>query len=101
MVTIKLSDSEARLVWGILDGAADAGACEGGLSQEEHQAVWKAIDQIVEQTVPKRKAIRARKGGVASSANKAGQMVTCEHCDGKGERIPGSECPDCHGRGYL
>ena len=49
-ITIRLTPKQAGLVWGILDGAADAGACEDGLTRAEHVAVGRVIDQILSQT---------------------------------------------------
>ena len=54
-VTITLTEAKARHVWAILDGASDAGACEGGLTPAERKAIQSAIDQILDQLPHKRK----------------------------------------------
>jgi hypothetical protein len=47
MVTIRLSPSNARLVALNIDGWLDAGACEGGLEDDERAALHSAYDQIL------------------------------------------------------
>ena len=39
--TISLTAREAKLLWGFIDGCADAGACEGGNTQEESKVLSK------------------------------------------------------------
>lgn len=46
-MTIMLTPDEASLVWGLLDGQMDAGACEGGLSKAEHDACGKVCDALI------------------------------------------------------
>ena len=41
--TLKLTARQAQLVWDILDGAGDAGACEDGLTLMERQS----LDQVM------------------------------------------------------
>lgn len=38
-ITLKLTPRQARILWAILDGQADAGACEGGNRPEEARAI--------------------------------------------------------------
>ena len=53
--TIKLTHAQALLVWGILDGVADAGSCEGGLTKEDHDAVSAVVDQLNDYILKTRK----------------------------------------------
>jgi hypothetical protein len=46
-LTMKLTAREANIVWGLLDGALDAGQCEGGLSAEETEAASKVADALL------------------------------------------------------
>ncbi|QJW57033.1 hypothetical protein HL670_03930 [Serratia plymuthica] len=46
MVTIKLTDREAELVFGNADGWMDAGSCDDGLEADEMAALMKLTDQI-------------------------------------------------------
>lgn len=43
--TFRLSAAHAKALWGIVDGAADAGACKGGLNRVEHAACQRFLDQ--------------------------------------------------------
>lgn len=45
-MTVSLTAHEARLVWGLLDGVIDAGACEDGLSEQERDAAWKVLTAL-------------------------------------------------------
>jgi hypothetical protein len=49
MVTIRLTDEEAKLVAQNVDGWIDAGSCEGGLTASEKDALNKLYDQIMRQ----------------------------------------------------
>lgn len=49
VTTIKLSPKEALIIWKIIDGALDAGACEDGLTENENNALEKASDQLIKQ----------------------------------------------------
>lgn len=46
MVTLKLTDEEARLIYANADGWLDAGAGDGGLTQPEKDALRKLCDLI-------------------------------------------------------
>lgn len=37
-VNLRLTPLQARILWNIIDGAADAGACADGLTAEESEA---------------------------------------------------------------
>lgn len=50
-VTIRLSPAQAKLVWGFVDGALDAGACEGGITAKERAALLRTSEQLLAQTV--------------------------------------------------
>lgn len=45
-LTIKLTAREAHIVRGFLDGCLDAGACEGGITPEERDALLKVADAL-------------------------------------------------------
>ena len=44
---VSLTKREARIVWGLLDGAMDAGACAGGLTEEEQGAAQRVADALL------------------------------------------------------
>jgi hypothetical protein len=44
---VSLTKREALLVWGLLDGALDAGACTGGLTEEENTATARVADALL------------------------------------------------------
>jgi hypothetical protein len=46
MVTIKLTEKQARLVWQNADGWLDAGACKDGLTPDEDNALHRLSEQI-------------------------------------------------------
>ena len=46
MVSIRLTEDEARYVFMNTDGWLDAGACDGGLEADERAALHKLCDQI-------------------------------------------------------
>ena len=48
-VSLKLTPKQAKILWGVVDGAQDAGSCEDGLTQEEHRALERVIDQLLDQ----------------------------------------------------
>lgn len=50
--SISLSKREAKIVWGLLDGALDAGACPGGLTQEEARATSRVADALLRFSAP-------------------------------------------------
>ena len=47
--SLKLTPYQARVLWGIIDGAADAGACSGGLEPREHEALESINNQLLKQ----------------------------------------------------
>ncbi|WP_454878638.1 hypothetical protein [Serratia inhibens] len=49
MVTIKLTDKEAEIIFLNADGWMDAGACSDGLGADEMAALTKLTDQIMAQ----------------------------------------------------
>lgn len=61
MVTIRLTDKEANLVWRNADGWMDAGACNDGLEPDEMDALQKLCQQILDQTVRKKNAAKKSK----------------------------------------
>lgn len=38
-ITIRLTAYQRKVLWGVVDGAADAGACDGGLTPRESSAL--------------------------------------------------------------
>ena len=46
-IRIRLTASQARLVWGLLDGAMDAGACADGLTAAENEACSIVADALL------------------------------------------------------
>lgn len=46
-ITIKLTPAQARILWGVVDGAADAGACDGGLEPHEAAALNQITDKLL------------------------------------------------------
>lgn len=51
-VTIRISPQQAKILWGIVDGALDAGACADGLSRKESNALNAVCTQILSQITP-------------------------------------------------
>lgn len=51
-ITVRLTPRQAHIVWGIVDGAADAGACADGLSKTESAALNSVCSQILSQITP-------------------------------------------------
>lgn len=49
-VLIKLTKDQALIIWHQIDGWLDAGSCDGGLEDEEIDAMEAVLDQISEQT---------------------------------------------------
>lgn len=45
--SIMLTCDEANTVWGLLDGALDAGCCEGGLTEAERDAAHKVSSALL------------------------------------------------------
>jgi hypothetical protein len=50
--SISLSKREAKLVWGLLDGAMDAGACADGLTEEEKSATERVANALLKFSRP-------------------------------------------------
>lgn len=46
-VTLKLTERQALLLWNIIDGAADAGACEGGLTPDEQSLLSDISEKLL------------------------------------------------------
>lgn len=46
-ITIRLTPYQAKVLWGIVDGALDAGACADGLTQTESAALEIVSQQII------------------------------------------------------
>lgn len=46
-ITLKLTPLQARILWGVVDGAADAGACDGGLEPHEATALNQITDKLL------------------------------------------------------
>jgi hypothetical protein len=55
-VTVRLTLQAAKALWGIVDGAQDAGACEGGLTPQENRACTSFLEQVSPHLVAARKA---------------------------------------------
>lgn len=49
-VVIKLTKAQAKKVWLSVDGWLDAGGCDGGLDDDEREALESLNDQISDQT---------------------------------------------------
>lgn len=47
-ITITLTPYQAKILWGVVDGAADAGACEGGNTQQETDALIAVTDKLLD-----------------------------------------------------
>lgn len=47
-IILKLTPRQAKLLWDIIDGAADAGACDDGLTPIER----RGLDQIMTKLLP-------------------------------------------------
>lgn len=63
-VVVRLTPEEADLIWRNADGWSDAGACEGGLTEAEHEALGELQDQISRQIHKRqRQAAKARRAG--------------------------------------
>lgn len=48
-ITLQLTPYQARILWGVVDGAADAGACKGGLEPSEAKALDLISDKLLAQ----------------------------------------------------
>jgi len=48
-ITIKLTPYQARVLWGVVDGAIDAGACADGLTRRESNALNSVTDKLLKQ----------------------------------------------------
>lgn len=46
-ITLTLTPYQARVLWGVIDGAMDAGACEGGLEPKESDALNAIDDKLL------------------------------------------------------
>lgn len=62
LITIKLTLDQARILWGVVDGALDAGACEGGLEEHEAEAL-RHVDSQLLRHFDKWRAAHAAKDG--------------------------------------
>lgn len=47
LITLKLTPKQAKILWQTIDGAADAGACEGGLTKDEAEALGTIIKKLM------------------------------------------------------
>lgn len=47
MVTLKLTPIQAKILFNTIDGAADAGSCEGGCTQQELQALGAITKKLI------------------------------------------------------
>lgn len=48
-ILVKLTPYQAKVLWGIVDGAVDAGACKDGLSERESEALNDCTTQLLRQ----------------------------------------------------
>lgn len=48
-IKIELTPRQALILWKIIDGAADAGACDDGLYVAEAQALHQIVDKLMSQ----------------------------------------------------
>lgn len=46
-ITINLTPIQARILWAVVYGASDAGACEGGNTPQEAKALNQITDKLV------------------------------------------------------
>lgn len=46
-LTISLTPAEAKIVFNTLDGQADAGACEGGNTEQESEALNSVMHKLL------------------------------------------------------
>ncbi len=46
-ITLSLTPYQAKILWGVVDGAADAGACQGGNSERETAALVRIGDLLI------------------------------------------------------
>jgi len=46
-VVLKLTPRQAKLLWDIVDGAADAGACDDGLTAQEQRTLSQISDKLL------------------------------------------------------
>jgi hypothetical protein len=47
LITIKLTPIQAKVLWNTVDGASDAGACEGGCTPQEARALNAISDKLI------------------------------------------------------
>jgi hypothetical protein len=59
-IKLTLTAIQARILWETVDGAADAGACDGGLTKQEQNA----LQQITTKLLAQRDKWRAAPRGV-------------------------------------
>jgi len=60
-VTLKLTPAQAKVVYNVIDGQLDAGACEGGNTEEESEALSRVADMLLKQR-DKWKSIKLQAG---------------------------------------
>lgn len=46
-IKISISPESAFVLWGVIDGALDAGACEGGLEPYEREALLSVTEKLL------------------------------------------------------
>lgn len=46
-LSIRLTPYQAKILWGIVDGAVDAGACKDGLSERESDALNSVTEKLL------------------------------------------------------
>lgn len=60
MHTLKLTSKQARFLWGIVDGACDAGACKGGLTPDEQRMGHAISMKLNDMVLADRKAAQTK-----------------------------------------
>jgi len=48
-ITLRLTPVQARVLWNVVDGAADAGACKGGNTRQEADALTRISGKLLDQ----------------------------------------------------
>jgi hypothetical protein len=48
-VSLSLTPIQAKVLFNTVDGASDAGACEGGLTKQEQSALASVMDKLISQ----------------------------------------------------
>lgn len=49
LITLKLTPTEAKILWNVVDGASDAGACDGGNTEQETDALSDISSKLLKQ----------------------------------------------------